>query len=152
MKKIENWLIWPVLLLLFYSASKHSDTASDIILNDTFYVISNASISGWFALWLVIVIILFKIIRRRHLLVNQILAFTYITLTLLLFGFYLLISFVGGGPKASGFSDSELDAWIFYNQLRIVTACCFFLTQVIFLIYFVVQLKKQPAITRAKNG
>jgi hypothetical protein len=129
MKKIENWLLWPILILIFCSISKYGDTATDIHWNDTFYVINNSFITGWFLAWLLIVFFLFKLIRRRHQAINNKFA----------------ITFMGGGSPA-GYSDSQIDNLIFYNQVRVVTALGLLVTQVIFLVYFVVQLLKKPVI------
>jgi hypothetical protein len=143
MKKIENFLFWPVLVLVFCSISKYGDTPTDVHWNDTFFVIKNSIITGCFLAWLIIVIMLFKLIRRRHQQVNTKFAITYIVLTLLLFGVSWASGFLGGGSPA-GYSDSQLDTLIFYNQVRIITALGLLVVQVIFLVYFVVQLLKKP--------
>jgi hypothetical protein len=145
MKKIENWLFWPILILIFCSISKYGDTATDIHWNDTFYVINNSFITGWFLAWLLIVFFLFKLIRRRHQAINNKFAITYIVLTVLFFSISWLSGFMGGGSPA-GYSDSQIDKLIFYNQVRVVTALGLLVTQVIFLVYFVVQLLKKPVI------
>jgi hypothetical protein len=68
-------------------------------------------------------------------------------LTLVLFSISWLSGFLGGGSPA-GYSDSQLDRLIFYDQLRTVTAFFFLLIQIIFLGYFVVQLLKKPVYQR----
>lgn len=148
MKKIENWLVWPILVLLFYSISKYGDITTDIHWNDTFYLVTNGSLAGCFLAWLVIVFILFKIIRHRHVIIHTKFAFTYIVLTLLLFGTFLAAGFVGGPTKGIGFSDADLDRLIARNLFRMVTVYCFLTVQVIFLIYFITQLFKKPVISR----
>lgn len=148
MKKTENFLLLPVLVLLFYGASKYSAASIDIHFHDTYYIIASAPIAGWFALWLLIVFALFKWIRHRHQVINQKFFATYITLTLLSFGIFLLGGLMSGPSGEGRFSDSELDALIFRDNLRMVAACCFLLFQIIFLIYFIVQLLKRPVIQR----
>ena len=147
MKKIENWLIWPIVVLVFCSISKYGDTTTDVHFSDTYYVIKNSFITGWFLAWLLIVFFLFKLVRRRHQFVNAKFAATYILLTVLLFAVSWGSGFFGGGSPA-GYSDSQLDKLIFYDKVREVTAFCLLLTQVIFLGYFVVQLLKKPVIQR----
>jgi hypothetical protein len=122
MKKIENWLLWPILVLVFCSISKYGDTTTDVHFSDTYYVIKNSFITGWFLAWLLIVFFLFKLVRRRHQGV-----------------------FLGGGSPA-GYSDSQLDKLIFYDKVREVTAFGLLLTQVIFLGYVVVQILKKPTV------
>jgi hypothetical protein len=148
MKKIENFLFLPVLILLFYGASKYSSTVTDIHLHDTFYVITNASITGWFLAWLGIVFILFKIIRRRHVIIHTKFALTYIVLTPLLFGVFIVAGLVGGPSNMSGYSDADLDVVIARNLFRMVTVYCFLAVQFIFLIYFIIQMVKKPIIRR----
>jgi hypothetical protein len=145
MKRIENWLLWPILILIFCSISKYGDTATDIHWNDTFYVINNSFITGWFLAWLLIVFFLFKLIRRRHQAINNKFAILYIVLTVLFFSISWASGFMGGGSPA-GYSDSQVDKLILYNKVRIVTALGLLVTQVIFLVYFVVQLLKKPVI------
>jgi hypothetical protein len=120
MKKIENFLYLPVLILLFYGASKYSSSVTDIHFHDTFYVITNASITGWFLAWLGIVFILFKIIRRRHVIIHTKFAFTYIVLTVLLFGVFMVAGLVGGPSDRSGYTDADLDLVIARNLFRMV--------------------------------
>jgi hypothetical protein len=148
MKKVEHFLFLPVLILLFYGASKYSSTVTDIHLHDTFYVITNASITGWFLAWLGIVFILFKIIRRRHVIIHTKFAFTYIVLTVLLFGVFIVAGLVGGPSDRSGYTDADLDVVIARNLFRMVTVYCFLAVQFIFLIYFIIQMVKQPVIRR----
>jgi hypothetical protein len=148
MKKVENWLLWPILFLLFYSISKYGATTTDIPWNDTFYLVTNGSLAGWFLAWLVIVIILFKIIRRRHVIIHTLFAFTYIVLTVLLFGVFVVAGLVVVPSNGVSFSDADIDKLMARNLFRTVTAYCFLAVQVIFLIYFFYQLFRQPKIKR----
>jgi heme/copper-type cytochrome/quinol oxidase subunit 1 len=143
MKKIENLLFWPVLVLIFCSISKYGNTTTDVHLHDTYYVIANSYITGWFLAWLLVVFFLFRVIRRRHNYINTKFAITYLLLTVVLFTISWGSGFVGGGSPA-GYSDSQLDKLIFYDKVRSVTAGGLLVTQVIFLVYFVVQLLKKP--------
>jgi len=145
MKKIEHILFWPVLILLFLSASKYGAMSTDVQFNDTFYIIYNSHIAGSFALWLLIVVFLFKLIRRRRQVVNKKFTLTYIILTVLLLGVFLSLGFVKGGSAAGNFTSSDLDALMFRNQLKVACAEGCLLVQVIFLIYFFIQIVKKPA-------
>jgi hypothetical protein len=144
MKKFENLLFWPVLVLLFFSASKYGVASTDIMVADTYYIISSATIAGSFAVWLLVVIFLLKRMRRRHRVINKKFAIIYIALTLLFFGVFLGLGLVNGGSAGGNFTDSQLDALIFRNQLRVVCAWCCLVVQVIFLIYFTMQIMKKP--------
>lgn len=148
MKKFENFLIVAVLIILFYSASKYSDTSIDIHFHDTFYVISGAFVGGWFTVWLLIVFLLFKLIRRRHRYIHPLFTITYTTLTVLFFGVFLVLGLPGAPSSAAGYSNADLDALIFRNHMRVVPAWCLVAVQVIFLIFFVVQRLKKPAFQR----
>jgi|GEM_PF-4774469 len=145
MKKIENILFWPVLVLLFLSASKYGAASNAIELNDTYYIILNSHSAGIFAAWLLLVVLLFKFIRRRHQVVNKKFAITYIVLTLLLFGVFIGLGFVQGSSAAGNFTTADLDALMFRNQLKVACAEGCLLVQVIFLVYFFVQMVKKPA-------
>jgi hypothetical protein len=138
MKKIENILFIPALILLFLGISKNNTGATDIHFNDTFFVLENRTMAGWFLAWLIFVIILFKIIRRRHNYINKRVAAPYIILTVVFYLFFFLGNFMQGGGR--GMSDAQLQRWTFYNQLKMVTAAAFLLVQLIFLIYFTWQM------------
>lgn len=142
MKKIENWLLWPILVLIFASISKYGEQRTDIHWNDTFYVIDNNYITGSLLVWLLIVFFLLKFIRHRHHTVHTQFAIAYMVLTVLLFTLFWGSSFLGGGSPA-GYSDSQIDKLIFYNNLRLYTAFGLLLVQVIFLLYFIVQMLKK---------
>lgn len=144
MKKIEHILFWLVLILLFLSASKYGSQSTDLQFNDTYYIIYNSHIAGTFAVWLLLVVLLFKMIRRRHQVVNKKLALGYILLTAVLLGAFLGLGFVKGGSAAGNFTTADLDALMFRNQLKTVLAGCCLVLQVIFLGYFLFQLFKRP--------
>ncbi|HUP12281.1 MAG TPA: hypothetical protein VM187_08725, partial [Niastella sp.] len=105
-------------------------------------------ITGWFLAWLLIIFFLFKLIRRRHQEINNKFAIIYIVLTMLFFTLSWGSGFLGGGSPA-GYSDSQLDKLIFYDQVRTLTAVSLMVTQVIFLVYFVVQMLKRPAVSKS---
>ena len=146
MKKIENILFVPAVILLFYSISKHNTAVTDIHFSDTFFVVENRTITGWFLAWLILVIIFFKIIRYRHYYISKRFAAPYIILTPVLFLFFCLP--LGSHSYVSGMSDEQLSEWIFFNQVKMVTGYSFLLIQVIFLIYFITQLIKRPIASR----
>jgi heme/copper-type cytochrome/quinol oxidase subunit 1 len=146
MKKIENWLFLPILVLVFYGASKYSSNTIDIHFHDTYYVVANGHLIGVSLVWLSIVLILFKIIRRRHQSISIRFAIPYLILTLLIFLVFWLPN--GAETGANGISDTQLNRWLLYNQLRISAAFFFLLAQVIFLIYFITQLFKRPVVSR----
>src|SRR5690349_11417001 len=97
MKKIENFLFWPVLVLLFFCITKYGSTSTDINFHDTYYIIPSSTIAGSFAGWLLVVIFLLKRIRHRHQVVNNKFALIYIALTILCLGVFLSLGFVSGG-------------------------------------------------------
>ena len=145
MKKIEHILFWLVLILLFFCASKYGSLSTDVEIGDTYYIIANSQIAGIFSVWLLVVVLLFKLIRRRRQAVNKIFAGTYIALTTLLLGLFLGLGLVKGGSAVGTFNTAQLDALLFRNQLKIACAEGCLGVQVIFLIYFVTQMVKKPA-------
>jgi heme/copper-type cytochrome/quinol oxidase subunit 1 len=150
MKKIENWLVLPLILLLFYGASKHSSTTTtDVHFHDTYYVIANRIVAGCCLIWLAIVYVLFKNIRRRHQSIDRRYAIPYLVLTLFIFLAFWLPTGVETGMN--GISDAQLDKWLFYNQLRILSVYIFVFAQVSFLIYYIVQMVRKPHSTNS-NG
>jgi len=144
MKKIENILFWPVLILLFFSASKYGSTSTDIHWSDTYYIISSGVIAGIFAGWLLLAVLLFKLIRRRHHTVQKMFTLIYSTLTVLLLGVFLGVGLVKGGSAVGTYNTADLDALMFRNQLKVACAEGCLLVQVIFLIYFFIQIVKKP--------
>ncbi|OQP39783.1 hypothetical protein A4H97_16295 [Niastella yeongjuensis] len=144
MKKIENILFWPVLILLFFTASKFGRASTDLNIDDSYYIIPNSYVAGTCALWLLLVVFLLKLIRRRHQTVNKKITLTYMGVTLLLVTGFLALGLVNGGSAAGNYTTSDLDALMFRNQLRVLCGWCFLLVQVIFLIYFFVQIVKKP--------
>ena len=144
MKKIENILFWPVLILLFLSASKYGAMSTDIQYNDTYHIIPNSYVAGSFAGWLLMVIFLIKGLRRRQQVIHKKIVLTYILLTVLLLGVFLGLGFVSGGSAAGNFTTADLDALMFRNQLKLLCAEGCLLVQVIFLIYLIIQLVKKP--------
>jgi hypothetical protein len=149
MKKIENILFIPAVILLFISISKKNTAVTDIHFHDTYYVVSNAAIAGGFLGWLILVITFLKLIRWRHQSINIKFVSPYIILTLVL---YLVFS-LANPPQGStnGISDAQLDRWVLYHQIRIGAILVFLLIQVIFLVYFIVQLFKRPAVRSSRD-
>lgn len=144
MKKIEHILYWITGILLFFCISKYGSATTDINVRDTYFIIKNSQIAITFVLWLLIVIFLFKMIRRRHKEVPKIFALSYIILTVLLLGVFLGLGLVKGGSAAGTYNTADLDALMFRNQLKLVCAEGCLLVQVIFLIYFFIQMVKKP--------
>jgi len=144
MKKIENILYWPVLILLFLSISKYGAMSADVDFNDNFYIILISHIAGTFAVWLLVAIFLFKLIRRRQQVVNKKFALSYMVLTVLLLGVFLGIGLVKGGSAGGTYTTADLDALMFRNQLKVACGEGCLLVQVIFLIYFFIQMVKKP--------
>jgi hypothetical protein len=135
MKKIENWLIIPALLLLFYWISSFGKASINIHWHDSYYALDNKALSGRFLIWLTIVFIFFKIIRARHQSINRKFAVTYLVLTLLLFTIFSIPVEPDG---------RNMEKWSLFNQVRIVVGAIFLLAQVMFLIYYFVQLVRKP--------
>lgn len=150
MKKIENFLFLPILVLLFFGASKYSNASLDIEIADTYYVISAATVAGCLAVWLLLVVYCFKQIRKRHKMVNTKLAAGYIILTLLFAIVFIVLGLWNGASSKAGYTEADLDALIVRNQLRTVALWCFAAVQLIFLGYFIAQLIKKPVVTDYK--
>jgi hypothetical protein len=148
MKKIENVLLLPVLVLIVLIFLTGNATL-DIHLHDTYYIIAYSQLVKWFLYWLVVVFILYTVIRYRHKRVNTVWAVTHISITIVLIAlnWYLVVSpgFEGSGEGANiAYNMAAFRKWELYNQWSIVTMLAFLLTQIIFLVYFVTRLFQTP--------
>jgi hypothetical protein len=146
MKKIENFLFLPVLILLFYTRSAAAENTTFFHWQHNSVEFNNGSAAGWALAWLTLVFLLFKIVRLRHRTINLKFAISYNVLSLLFF----LVLCLPTSPETgvNGISDAQLYRWNLYNQTRAMSWTIFILTQVIFLIYFIFQLIKKPIIRR----
>jgi heme/copper-type cytochrome/quinol oxidase subunit 1 len=141
MKKIENILLPPILVLLVLIFVKRTTTI-DIHLHDTYYVIAHASLAKWFLYWLVVQFFLYTLIRRRHKQVNTKWAITHISITILLIG---LIWFLADSmSKAPRYYATYAVKWNLYNQMIVIAVVAFLLSQIVFLVYFVSRLFQTP--------
>jgi hypothetical protein len=148
MKKIENLLLLPFLFAL-YGVNRASANLLSIAFHDSYFVINPAGVSMWFLCYLIVLFLLYKVIRMRHQTVNWLWATGHITFT-----FFLIVtvwwSFEYSGSPLSGFSLSKSDdfaAWVSYNRVLVFSALTFSLIQVVFWIWFILQMiRKQKAV------
>ena len=140
MRKIENWLLLPVLFLLCWSF--FGTSTLDIHLHDTYYVIDGVSILRFQAYALLIIFGMYKTVRHRHENINPVFALLHIFLTILLTGLMLIPS-----ATATGRAYLDYSNWSSYQsfQWNAIAIIVYSLIQVIFLGYFVVQIFKRPA-------
>ncbi|AEV97412.1 hypothetical protein Niako_1033 [Niastella koreensis GR20-10] len=117
---------------------------TDIDVSDTYFIIKNSQIAITFVLWLLIVVFLFRMIRRRHQAVNKKFVVAYTVITALLLGLFLGLGLVKGDSAAGTYNTEDLDALMFRNQLKVWCMEGCLLVQVIFLIYFFIQMVKKP--------
>lgn len=143
MKKIENWLLFPVLVLFCWSFANPGTL--DFHIHDTYFVIAGVSVWRYFAAFLLIVFGLYKTIRNRHQTINRVFAVSHILITILLTGF-MVIPFTSE-PKYIDYSNwKSYQSKLQWDAIAVIT---YLLTQVIFLIYFIIQMVKRPIGTRA---
>ena len=144
MRKIENLLLVPFLLIVLALCLRGHSTL-DIHLHDTYYVIAPWPLAQLFVVWLFILFLLYKLIRKRRQFVNNWWAISHITVTTLLTGLIWFSYLFNNRLPRWYISDSletTLRIWAAYNQLLVISCMIFLFVQVIFLIYFIVQMIK----------
>src|SRR5688500_2898027 len=141
MKKIENLLLLPFLFAL-YGIYRVSPTMLIIRFHDSWFATGPAGVCTWFLCYVIVLFVLYKIIRIRRQFVSRGWATGHIAITFLLI-VTVWWSFEFSKFPTSGFSLSEpyyFAAWASYNKVLVFSALTFSLIQVIFWIYFVVQM------------
>lgn len=139
MKMVENWLLLPVLVLYGWSLTGATSTL-DIHIHDTYFVLDKVSILRILGSFLLIVFGLYKTIRYRHETINRNFAVPHILLTVLLTGLLLI-------PVETEVQFVDYSTWHSYERKMFwsfIGLISFLLVQFIFLIYFIVQLVRQP--------
>ena len=134
MQKVENSLILPVLFLYVWSLTISGSL--DFHLHDTYFVVEGFSALRGLAGFLLILFGLYKTIRYRHDIINLFIAVPHILLTCILIG-CLLVSFEGKRNYVDFSSWNSV-------QLGAMGLLSFLLLQVIFVIYFIVEIIKKP--------
>jgi hypothetical protein len=146
MKKIENWLLWPVLFivlgyyLLVGESTLVHDTRSVSIITHAMFLRISLVILG-------VIFLLYKIIRKRRGAVNKPWAISHIAITSLLIVITWFLVENQQMPRrylSTSFND-ELSIWVIHNQALVKSVFVFLPVQVGFLISFIVQLLKKPA-------
>ena len=144
MKKIENVLLLPALVLLVLIFVQGRSTV-DIHLHDTYYVIANTSLAKWFLYWLVVQFILYTLIRRRHKQVNTKWVITHLSITLLLIGLiWFLANSMSKAPRYYASYTEEWEKWNLYNKMIVIALVAFLVSQIVLLVYFVTRLFQTP--------
>jgi heme/copper-type cytochrome/quinol oxidase subunit 1 len=144
MKKIENWLLIAACLLLV-SSFLLTQTV-DIHLHDTYYIIAGFSIARLTAFWTLLVFLLYKIIRRRRNTVST-KAIVLHSATTFIPVIFILFYWSGNGaqrPRYLDYSSWHTPGPGFQSLLLPVLMLLCIVSQVIFLLYFVVQVIKSP--------
>lgn len=141
MKKIENWLILPVMILFVWSLTVANYTL-DFHLTDTYFVVDGAFMLRFLGGVLLLLFGVYKTIRHRHHNINRTFAVPHILITILLTGFLLI-------PVATEIKFVDYSNWKSYQSKLLwpaVVVIAYVLTLIIFLIYFIFQLLKKPII------
>ena len=138
MQKVENSLLLAVLFLFVWSLTVTG--SMDLHLHDTYFVIAGVSALRFLAGFFLILFGLYKTIRHRHDVINLFIAVPHILLTFILIG-SLLASF-GEKRNYVEFSTWQAEGKLLWCAVGLMS---FLLIQVIFLIYFLVQIIKKPA-------
>jgi hypothetical protein len=146
MKKIENWLIWPALFIVFanYFLVGESTLGQD---TRSVSIITHAMFSGISLVVLCVIFLLYKIIRKRNGSVNKPWAISHIAITILFIVIIWYLVQYQQMPRrylSTSYKD-ELSIWVIHNQVLVKSVFVFLLIQVSFLLVFVVQLLKKPA-------
>ena len=134
MQKVENSLILPVLFLFVWSLTVSESL--DVHLNDTYIVVAGFSALRTLASFFLILFGLYKTIRHRHDVINLFIAIPHILFTSILIG--CLLAPLEGKRNYIDYSSWNSVPW---DAIGLLT---FLLIQVIFLIYFIVEIVKKP--------
>jgi hypothetical protein len=146
LKMIENWLLLPVVILFLCSFGFAGQTL-DFHFHDTYFIFEGQSTVRYIAGFLLIIFGLYKTIRHRHKSVNQVFALSHILISVLLIGIMLL--FFDSGRQYIDYSSFSYSKWYKIEDLMqwtIIAGQSFLLAQVIFFLYFIVQLLKKPVL------
>jgi hypothetical protein len=147
-KKIENWLLLPVLILFSCSFGLVGHTL-DFHLHDTYFVFEGVSTFRLLASFLLIIFGLYKTIRNRHQTINRVFAVPHILISILLTG--LLLMPLAAKQQYIDYTQLDYSDWNSYRyqwQLPVMAGLSFLLIQAIFFIFFIAQLLKKPVIQR----
>jgi hypothetical protein len=145
MKKIENLLLLPFLFTL-YGINRVSANLLSIHFHDSYFVTNPAGVCTWFLCYVIVLFVLYKVVRTRQQAVNTVWAAAHIAITFLLI-VMVWWAFEYSDMPLNGFSLSKPDdfaAWAGYNRVLIASALIFSLVQVVFWIWFVVQMVRKP--------
>lgn len=139
MRKIENWLLLPVLIL--FVASFFVTSTLDVHLHDTYFVIAGLSLLRFLAGLLLILFGLYKTIRNRHQKISYAFAVPHILITVFLTGLFVIPSAIVPSVLERKYLDySNWNTFqSLYNRESIIIIS-YFLVQVIFGIYFFIQM------------
>ncbi|HEY8894936.1 MAG TPA: hypothetical protein VIM79_08965 [Niastella sp.] len=146
MKKIENWLFWPVLFIVFANYLLEGESKLGIDKKSV-SIITPSMFSGISLVILVVLFFLYKIIRKRNGAVNKPWAISHVAITTLLIVIIWYLVQNQQMPRryfSTSFKD-ELSIWVIHNQALVKSVFVFLLVQVSFLIVFIVQIMKKPA-------
>jgi heme/copper-type cytochrome/quinol oxidase subunit 1 len=135
MQKVENSLILPVLFLYVWSLTVSESL--DFHLHDTYFVVAGFSAMRMLASFFLILFGLYKTIRHRHDVINLFIAVPHILLTSILIGCLL-------APLEGERNYIDYNSWnsVPWDAIGLLT---FLLIQVIFVIYFIIEVVKKPA-------
>ena len=146
MKKIENWLLWPALFIVFANYFLVGESTLRLDTRSV-SIITHAMFSGISLVILVVIFFLYRIIRKRNGAVNKQWAISHIAITTLLIVtiWYLVQNQQMPRRYLNTSYKDELSIWVIHNQALVKSVFVFLLVQVSFLIVFVVQIMKKPA-------
>jgi hypothetical protein len=143
MKNIENWLLLPVGILFICSFGLTGHTL-DFHLHDTYFVFEGVSTLRLVAAFLLIIFGLYKTIRYRHQTINRAFAVPHIFFSTALAGLLLMPLF--STRQYIDYTILDYSNWNSYQdqwQLSVLAGVLFLFIQVIFFLYFIVQLLKK---------
>ena len=146
MRKIENLLLLTAVVVLCWP---HIDGYTyDLHLHDTYFVIAFPKF--FFAEFLMVLFLFYKLIRKRHGSVNRLMAVAHVFITLLfmLGALYLFVT-VQTLNMSKGYLDYSnwqniRDENRFRDLMLLVFVVVFLIIQVIFFLYFIIRLVEQP--------
>lgn len=145
MKKVENLLLLPVLLIGLMLLLAGTATI-DISGGFHFYIIANSVVMPFVIGFFFLEFVLYKLIRKRHNAINDRWAWIHIGGSFLLVAIFEYCVLYRGVPAwnlSLVTADTYYTYMIITQQLLIIDALLFLLLQVVFLSYFAIQMFKK---------
>jgi len=144
----ENILLILLIIVFFTSKIIVSNSALDIHLHDTYFVISNIYMAVFFLPYLIFIYFSYRFIRRKNKSINVFISLFQIAgLSLFCLLLFLPLNFMDSIGKPTRYYDfntwNSLKEFSFYNEWVMITIFIIVISQLLFFIYFLIFVFKR---------